>query len=62
MGYTIRKEDSKFVVYKNDKPLLLPCKLTKLKKVEFEKESEARDYVRYATELFNREKEYLEIY
>tara|TARA_B100001778_G_scaffold60621_1_gene47147 strand:- start:2401 stop:2589 length:189 start_codon:yes stop_codon:yes gene_type:complete len=62
MAYTVRKEDSKFVVYKNDKPLLLPCKLTKLKKVEFEKESEAKDYIRYINKLFHSGKEYLEIY
>ena len=62
MGYTIRKEDSKFVIYKNNKPLLLPCKLTKLKKVEFEKESEAIDYIRYVKKLFHNGKEYLEIY
>lgn len=63
MEYTIRQEDeSRFVIYKKDKPLLLPCKLIKLKKVEFDNRLEAEKYIRDVQKLCNNGKEYMEIY
>jgi|TARA_B100001094_G_scaffold77332_1_gene73669 hypothetical protein len=63
MEYTIRQEDEfRFVIYKKDKPLLLPCKLIKLKKVEFDNRLEAEKYIRDVQKLCNNGKEYMEIY
>jgi|TARA_Y100000389_G_scaffold24722_1_gene21388 hypothetical protein len=63
MKYTIRQEDKfRFVIYKNEKPLLLPCKLTKLKKVEFDNRLEAEKYISDVQKLCNSGKEYMEIY
>ena len=63
MEYTIRQEDEfRFVIYKKDKPLLLPCKLIKLKKVEFDSRVEAEKYIRDVKKLCDSGKEYMEIY
>ncbi len=60
MQYTIREEKSKFVIYKKDKPLLLPCKLIKKKKVEFDSRLEAEKYIKDAIRLIQKGEEYLE--
>lgn len=66
--YTIKKHDNtgdgmdKYVVYKGDKPLMLPCKLTKRQIVQFGTEIEARKYIANVLSLINTGKEYLEIY
>ena len=52
----------KYVVYKGDKPLMLPCKLTKRQIVQFGTEIEARKYIANVLSLINTGKEYLEIY
>ena len=62
MRYNIRQEGYKFVIYKNDKPLLLPCKLIKLKKVQFDTKLEAEKYIQDVERLFNSGEEYVEIY
>ena len=63
MEYTIRQEDEfRFVIYKKDKPLLLPCKLIKLKKVEFDNRLEAEKYIKNVQKLCDSGKEYMEIY
>lgn len=62
MRYNIRQEGHKFVIYKKDKPLLLPCKLIKLKKVEFDTKLEAEKYIQDVERLFNSDEEYVEIY
>lgn len=63
MTYNIRQEDTKFVIYKKDKPLLLPCKLIKLKKVEFDTRLEAEKYIENVEKLLcDGGKEYVEIY
>ena len=61
MEYTIRQEDeSRFVIYKKDKPLLLPCKLVKKKKVEFDTRLEAEKYIENVIRLVQNGEEYLE--
>ncbi len=60
MQYTIREEKSKFVIYKKDKPLLLPCKLIKKKKVEFDTRLEAEKYIEDVIRLVQNGEEYLE--
>lgn len=60
--YVIKYKDEKWTIYKNDKPLMLPCKLTKLKKVQFDTEEEACNYIRYVSKLISSDKNYLEIY
>ncbi len=63
MEYTIRQEgEFRFVIYKKDKPLMLPCKLIKLKKVEFDSRLEAEKYIEDVKKLCNSGKEYVEIY
>jgi len=60
--YRIQKENDKFVIYKSDKALLLPCKMLKNKRVEFDNESDAMNYIRYISHLIKSGKEYMEIY
>jgi len=61
MEYNIRQEDeSRFVIYKKDKPLLLPCKLVKKKKVEFDTRLEAEKYIEDVMRLVRNGEEYLE--
>ncbi len=61
MEYNIRQEDeSRFVIYKKDKPLLLPCKLVKKKKVEFDTRLEAEKYIEDVIRLVRNGEEYLE--
>ena len=60
--YRIQKENDKFVIYKSDKALLLPCKMLKKKRVEFDNESDAMNYIRYISHLIKSGKEYVEIY
>lgn len=61
MEYNIRQEDeSRFVIYKKDKPLLLPCKLVKKKKVEFDTRLEAEKYIENVIRLVQNGEEYLE--
>ena len=66
--YTIKKHDQtgdgvpQYVVYKGEKPLMLPCKMTKRQIVQFGTEDEAKKYIAYVVSLINAGKEYLEIY
>ena len=61
MEYNIRQEDEfRFVIYKKDKPLLLPCKLVKKKKVEFDTRLEAEKYIENVIRLVQNGEEYLE--
>ena len=61
MEYNIRQADeSRFVIYKKDKPLLLPCKLVKKKKVEFDTRLEAEKYIEDVIRLVRNGEEYLE--
>jgi len=66
--YTIKKHDEtvggipKYVIYKGDKPLMLPCKMTKRQIVQFSTEIEAQKYIANVVALISTGKEYLEIY
>jgi len=66
--YTIKKHDKtgdgipQYVIYKGDKPLMLPCRTTKRKIVQFGTEEEAEKYIANVLALINTGKEYLEIY
>ena len=66
--YNIRKHDKtgdgipQYVIYKGDKPLMLPCKMTKRQIVQFGTEIEAEKYIANVLALINTGKEYLEIY
>ena len=52
----------KYVIYKGDKPLMLPCKMTKRQIVQFDTEIEAEKYIANVLALINTGKDYLEIY
>tara|TARA_R110002074_G_scaffold46771_3_gene120348 strand:+ start:944 stop:1147 length:204 start_codon:yes stop_codon:yes gene_type:complete len=52
----------KYVIYKGDKPLMLPCKMTKRQIVQFDTEIEAKKYIANVLALINTGKDYLEIY
>ena len=58
--YRIQKENDKYVVYKNQYALQLPCKLLKKKKVEFDTEQEASKYIKDVVRLMQKGEEYLE--
>lgn len=60
--YEIRYREEKWTIYKKDNPLRLPCKMTKLKKVQFDTEKEALDYIRYVSKLITNGEDYLERY
>lgn len=68
MEYTIRKHENtgdgipQYVIYKGDKPLMLPCKLMKRQIVQFGTEIEAEKYIAHVLTLISTGKEYLEIY
>lgn len=58
--YHIKEIDNKFFIYKRDKPLLLPCKLMKRKKVSFDTREEAENYIKYVDKLVSSGEEYME--
>ncbi len=58
--YNIKKDQDKYVICKNDKPLLLPCKLIKLKQVEFDTEEEAKAYIDDVNQLIKNNQDYVE--
>jgi hypothetical protein len=66
--YNIRKHDKtgdgipQYVIYKGDKPLMLPCRTSKRQIVQFGTEIEAEKYIANVLALINTGKEYLEIY
>tara|TARA_Y100000385_G_scaffold152602_1_gene158323 strand:- start:1806 stop:1994 length:189 start_codon:yes stop_codon:yes gene_type:complete len=60
--YEIKKEQDKYVICKNGKPLLLPCKMIKKKKVVFDNIEEAKKYIRNVKQLMQNGEEYLETY
>ena len=61
--YNIRQEDqNRYVVYKGDNALYLPCKMIKKKKVEFSTRQEAEKYIDYVNQLIKNGEEYLERY
>lgn len=60
--YEIKKEQDKYVICKNGKPLLLPCKMIKKKKVVFDNIDEAKKYIRNVKQLMQNGEEYLETY
>lgn len=60
--YDIKKDKGKYVICKNGKPLLLPCKLVKKKEVIFDDIKEAQKYIKDVEELIKRGDEYLESY
>jgi len=66
--YTIKEHDQTgngvptYVIYKGNKPLMLPCKLTKRQIVQFETRIEAEKYIANVVALISTGKEYLEIY
>jgi hypothetical protein len=60
--YEIKKDKEKYVICKNGKPLLLPCKLIKKKQVVFDNIEEAQKYIKDAKQLIKRGEEYLEAY
>ena len=60
--YEIKKDQDKYVICKNGKPLLLPCKMIKKKKVVFDNIEEANKYIRDVKRLMQNGEEYLETY
>ena len=58
--YRIQKENDKYVIYKNQYALQLPCKLLKKKTVEFDTEQEACKYIKDVVRLIQKGEEYLE--
>jgi len=60
--YNIREDKGKYVVYKGNNALYLPCKLTKKKKVAFSTREEAEKYIEYVDKLIKSGAEYLERY
>jgi hypothetical protein len=60
--YEIKKDQDKYVICKNGKPLLLPCKMIKKKKVVFDNIEEANKYIRDVKKLMQNGEEYLETY
>jgi len=61
--YNVRQEDQdRYVVYKGNNALYLPCKMTKKKKVEFSTREEAEKYIEYVDKLIKSGEEYLERY
>ena len=59
-NYKIKKDQEKYVICKNDRPLYLPCKLVKKKRVEFDTEHEAQKYIEDVARLMQNGEEYLE--
>ena len=60
--YNIREDKGKYVVYKGNNALYLPCKMIKKKKVEFSTREEAEKYIEYVDKLIKSGEEYLERY
>tara|TARA_B100000902_G_scaffold183449_1_gene176130 strand:- start:793 stop:981 length:189 start_codon:yes stop_codon:yes gene_type:complete len=61
--YNVRQEDqNRYVVYKGNNALYLPCKMIKKKKVEFSTREEAEKYIEDVDKLIKSGEEYLERY
>jgi hypothetical protein len=61
--YNIRQEDTdRYVIYKGDNALYLPCKMIKKKRVEFNTIEEAEKYIEDVDKLMKNGEEYLERY
>ena len=60
--YNIRQDKDKYVVYKGNNALYLPCKMIKKKKVEFSTREEAEKYIEDVDKLIKSGEEYLERY
>tara|TARA_B100000073_G_scaffold18789_1_gene14912 strand:- start:350 stop:535 length:186 start_codon:yes stop_codon:yes gene_type:complete len=60
--YNIREDKGKYVVYKGNNALYLPCKLIKKKRVEFDTREEAEHYIKDVKQLMVTGEEYLERY
>lgn len=61
--YNIRQEDTdRYVIYKGDNALYLPCKMIKKKRVEFSTREEAEKYIEDVDKLIKSGEEYLERY
>jgi hypothetical protein len=59
--YRIKQEDKdRYVIYKGNRALYLPCKMIKKKKVEFSTREEAEKYIEYVDKLIKSGEEYLE--
>ena len=61
--YNVRQDDqNRYVVYKGNNALYLPCKMIKKKKVEFSTREEAEKYIEDVDKLIKSGEEYLERY
>lgn len=59
-NYKIKKDQEKYVICKNDRPLYLPCKLVKKKRVEFDTQAEANKYIKDIQVLIKNGEDYIE--
>lgn len=59
-NYKIKKDQEKYVIYKNEKTLYLPCKMMKKKRVEFDTKIEAEKYIKDIVILIQNGQEYIE--
>ena len=62
LNYQIKKDQDKYVIYKNKYALYLPCKLMKKKRVEFNTQKEAEQYIQDIAKLIKNGEEYIESY
>tara|TARA_B100002019_G_scaffold292766_1_gene317018 strand:- start:3406 stop:3600 length:195 start_codon:yes stop_codon:yes gene_type:complete len=62
LNYQIKKDQDKYVIYKNKYALHLPCKLMKKKRVEFSTKKEAEQYIQDIAKLIKNGEEYIESY
>ena len=59
-NYKIKIDQDKYVIYKNEYALNLPCKLMKKKRVEFDTQKEAEQYIHDIVKLIKNGEEYIE--
>lgn len=59
--YTIKQDESGWTVLKNDKPLVIPFKFQKYKKLSFKTQKDAQAYIDNVYHLIKNGEEYQEI-